>query len=114
MALVEIGVAIRHCRADPGSEDDLITLYLAAAEQAASDYLNRQIYSSKGDLDAAVAAGAAGLDPVVSNPAIVAAVLLTLGHLFNNREDVVIGTSAVALPGGARALLAPHRRMPGL
>lgn len=45
---------------------------------------------------------------IVINPAIEAAILLTLGHLHENREDVVIG-SATQLPKGAEFLLWPHR-----
>lgn len=38
-------------------------------------------------------------------PQAVAAILLTTGHLFANRETVVIGRTAVPLPAGATALL---------
>ncbi len=38
-----------------------------------------------------------------------AAILLTLGHLYEHREDVVIGPSANELPRGAEALLFPYR-----
>lgn len=51
------------------------------------------------------------LHGVVVNPSIVSAVLLNLGHLFENREEVVIGSTATDLPSGARALLRPYRRV---
>jgi len=38
-----------------------------------------------------------------------AAILLTVGHLFANRESVVIGSTAVDMPRGAEWLLRPHR-----
>lgn len=38
-----------------------------------------------------------------------AAILLTLGHLYEHREDVVVGPSANELPRGAEALLFPYR-----
>lgn len=38
-----------------------------------------------------------------------AAVLLTVGHLYANREDVVVGTIASPLPRGAEALARPFR-----
>lgn len=37
------------------------------------------------------------------------AILLTLGHLYANREDVVVGTIASPLPRGAEALARPFR-----
>jgi uncharacterized phiE125 gp8 family phage protein len=38
-----------------------------------------------------------------------AAMLLLVGHLYQNREAVVVGTSAIDLPMGVEALLVPHR-----
>jgi uncharacterized phiE125 gp8 family phage protein len=38
-----------------------------------------------------------------------AAILLTLGHLYENRETVVVGTTAVNLPQGAEFLLRQYR-----
>jgi hypothetical protein len=108
MSLVTLAQAQGHCRADA---DDDLSLYLGAAEQAAIDYLNRQVYLTSDDLAAAVLAGTAGDDPMVVNDAIKAAILLTCGHLYRNREDVLTGASVVAvqLPIGARSLLQPHR-----
>lgn len=48
---------------------------------------------------------------IVSNPSIVAAALLTVGHLYANRTDVVVGATVAELPNGARALLRPYRRV---
>lgn len=44
-------------------------------------------------------------DGIVVNDTIKAAVLLGVGHLYANREDVVIGASVAALPNGADFLL---------
>lgn len=38
------------------------------------------------------------------------AALMTIGHLYENRETVVIDQDAIKLPMGAEALLAPFRR----
>ncbi|WP_219209212.1 head-tail connector protein [Variovorax boronicumulans] len=51
------------------------------------------------------------LNGIVVNPSIVTAVLLTLGHLFSNREDVVVGVTATDVPNGARSLLRGDRRV---
>lgn len=37
------------------------------------------------------------------------AILLMIGHLFENREDSIVGTNAMELPMGAKALLWQHR-----
>jgi hypothetical protein len=48
-------------------------------------------------------------DGIVVNDQIKAAVLLTVGHLYANREDVVVGASVSALPHGADCLLQPYK-----
>lgn len=48
---------------------------------------------------------------IVINDSIKVAILLVLGNLFENREDVVVGmsVSAVQLPMGSQQLLMPYR-----
>jgi hypothetical protein len=46
---------------------------------------------------------------MVINSHIKAAVLLMLGHLYANREDVVAGITVTELPNGAQALLRQYR-----
>lgn len=46
---------------------------------------------------------------MVLNPAIQAACLLKLGHLFANREEVVTGAIATELPLASQHLLMPYR-----
>ncbi len=38
-----------------------------------------------------------------------AAILLTIGHLYEHREDVIVGTGAIVLPRGSTDLLYPYR-----
>jgi hypothetical protein len=66
---------------------------------------------ARAQLEASRAGTARTLNGIVVNPSIVSAVLLLLGHLFENREDVVAGVSVAELPLGARALLRPYRRV---
>ncbi|WCM88842.1 head-tail connector protein [Acidovorax sp. NCPPB 3576] len=113
MSLVSLDQGLAHLRADAGDEDDLIALYLGAAEQSVVDYLNRQVFADQAAMDAAVTAGTAGLHPMVTNKAVEAAILMTLGHLYANREQVAIGVSVAEMPFGPRSLLRPHRIFPG-
>ena len=48
---------------------------------------------------------------IPTNKAIEVAILLTLGTLYEHREDVVIGTSIVRLPQAAEHRLQPYRIM---
>lgn len=110
---VSMDRAREHLRVDGAAEDALIRLYLGAAQQSAVDYLNRSVYATAQDLAGAVADGTGGLQPMVCNFAIQAAILLILGHLYANREDVADGNLR-QLPLGARSLLWPHRLSPGV
>ncbi|WP_312327925.1 head-tail connector protein [Stenotrophomonas sp.] len=108
MRLVTIEQARTQVAAMP-HHDAQLQLYVGAAEQAAEDFLNRQVYATADDLAVAVINGSAGEEPIVVNDAIRAAVLLITGHLFRNREDVT-GEATHQLPSGAHSLLWPHRR----
>ncbi len=52
-----------------------------------------------------------GADNSAVPAAIKAAALLMLGNLYEHREDVVIGDTAIPLPMGSKSLLAPFRRV---
>lgn len=114
MPILTIEQAIEHCRADPAADAAMVELYLGAAIDAAQDYLGRKVYSDQAELDAAVDAGTAGELPMVATYSVKAAMLLICGHLFANREDVVVGQQSFAMPRGSLDLLRPHRKVQGL
>lgn len=100
--------AMHHLRAE---EDDraYVELLLAAAEDSASQYMNRRFFADEDSLAQAVLAGEGGKDPILINPSVRAACLLILGSLYANREDVVVGTISSELPMGSRSLMTPYR-----
>lgn len=108
MPVISLDIARHHLRY-PDDDDEYLELLIEAAEGQAMDYLNRRFYADQQALDEAVAADDAGESPMVCNKQIKGACLLILGHLYANREDVVIGTIATELPKGSVALLTPHR-----
>ena len=71
MSLIDLPTAKLHLRVDVDDEDALIELYIGAAETAASDFLNRNVYATQADLDAADEPEEAM--PMVINPAVRAA-----------------------------------------
>jgi hypothetical protein len=97
-----------HLRTDGTDDAADLALKTEAAEQLAAEFLNRQLFADQTALDAAVEAGTAGEAPMVVNSLVRAGILLILGHLYANREDVIAGT-ATDLPQGSRSLLAPYR-----
>ena len=94
-----------HLRVRHSHEDAYIEGLVAAAAQAFNDQTNRVL----------VATGVALPDPVLNSlhptKAIEQGMLLLVGHWFVNREDVVIGTIATALPRATDFLWRPYRWM---
>ncbi|QRX82247.1 head-tail connector protein [Glaciimonas sp. PAMC28666] len=101
-----------HLKLDDPDED--ISLAVQAAELSAQAFMNRNVYADQSALDAAVLAGIAGPSPMVINALIQAGMLLILGHLYANREDVVVGASVSEVPHGSHALLMPYRAQLGV
>ncbi|WP_312914481.1 head-tail connector protein [Stenotrophomonas sp.] len=109
MELITLGQARSHCRVD-SDDDALLELYGSASEGAAQQFLNRRVFPDADTMAAAVLDGTAGIDPILVNDSIRAAVLLMLGHLYRTREDVQGGDGAtVQVPMGAHSLLWPYR-----
>lgn len=104
-AITTLETAKLHLRVEDGVtvEDTLIELWIAAAEKAAADFCNRNFYLD----DASMGADADGL-VLPDEPAVQAAVLLTLGHLYENRTSVDT-VQKQELPLGVASLLQPHR-----
>lgn len=100
--LLDLATVKLHLRVDDSADDALIGLYVTAAEEFAMQFLGRTIYATE---------LAQGLDTagIVINPAIQAALLLIVGHLYANREDVLAGVSVAQLPNGSQYLLQPYR-----
>lgn len=112
--LITLEQAKAHLRIDDADADDDLTLKVRAAEIMASEYIGREIYPDEVTLALAVLAGTAGPYPIVCNDLIRAAILLTLGHLWENREDNVVGAIVAELKVGAAQLLAPYRKGMGV
>lgn len=153
MSILTIEEAMQHLRVNDSAATNDILEKLAAAEDHAMQFLNRNVYKLESELmaakvqaeiqipliheaysstmqraslmdyqfgrraleDSASAAQAEQMARVrrtfaaiVINPSIRAAILLILGHLFENREDVT-AAAAFELPNGAKSLLWPYR-----
>lgn len=99
--------------AAPGELDTAIAAYesaIAAAEALADETAKAASIQTAGNgLLRAKVAHRQAMDGMVVNEAIKAAVLLIVGSLYVQREDVVVGVSVAQLPNGAEWLLAPYR-----
>ena len=99
--------------AAPGELDTAIAAYesaIAAAEALADETAKAAAIQTAGNgLLRAQVAHRHAMDGMVVNEAIKAAVLLIVGSLYAQREDVVVGVSVAQLPNGAEWLLAPYK-----
>ena len=99
--------------AAPGELDTAIAAYesaIAAAEALADETAKAaSIQTACNGLLRAKVAYRQAMDGMVVNEAINAAVLLVVGHLYVNREDVVTGVSVAQMPNGAEWLLQPYK-----
>jgi len=99
--------------AAPVELDSAIAAYEAAmtAAEAMTDAnaIAAAVQAAGNDLLRAQVAHRQAMDGMVVNEAIKAAVLLIVGSLYAQREDVVVGVSVAQLPNGAEWLLAPYR-----
>ena len=96
---ISLELAKTHLRiGDDTSLDTLIEQYLEMAFAIAEDYTNRKLTEgySEENLPASIRA----------------AILLTLGTLFDNEADIVVGRSVAQLPLTAEKLLQPWRVHP--
>lgn len=93
--------AKEHLRVVTKDEDSLIMLYIRAAREYAEKYQNRVFVSDDPDVEVATPGELEKL-----------AMLLLIGHMYENRETVVVGSSAVSVPTGAINLLSFNREWP--
>ncbi|MBP6861350.1 MAG: phage gp6-like head-tail connector protein [Neisseriaceae bacterium] len=99
--VISLDQAKLHLRVDGDDEDEVIKVYLGAAQSASARYLNRSIISDEGDR--------VGETDLVATDDVRAAILLTLGHLYANRENEIVGSITSSLKFAAVNLLTPYR-----
>jgi len=102
---ITLAEAKTYLRVDDSTEDDLISILISAARQYAERHENRLLV-------ARTAEDVAETDYYTPDELEKAAMFLFLGHLYENREAVVIGATAVEMPLGARWLLDKYRVYP--
>ena len=83
------------------SEDSLITTYITAAREYVEGYQNRIYLSTDEEVTAETMTGIEK-----------AACLLLIGHWYENRQAVVLGTPPSDVPFAVKALLDIRRNVP--
>ncbi|BDO09031.1 hypothetical protein KAM481_33070 [Aeromonas caviae] len=106
MPLLDVVLLKKQLRldADDSAEDVLLGVYLGAAEQAAANYMGRQLYAAGETVPATDSYGL-----TLDNQAVVAAILMHAGQLYENRETIITGTIVSEVPMAYAHLLGPYR-----
>lgn len=93
------------CRidADDETEDELLLLYFASARRRAENFINRKLYEDAvPDTDP---------DGLVIADDILLALMLLVGHWYENREEATDAAKA-SIPFGFTSLIEPYRYIP--
>lgn len=108
MSMITLDEAKLHLRIDHDFDDHDIQLKLDTAEEQAIDFLERQVYATEDELNLAITLNKAGERPMLINSSFKSAVLLLLGHLYENREEISMANLSNVKYGFER-LLNPYR-----
>lgn len=108
MSMITLDEAKLHLRIDHNFDDSDIQLKLDAAEEQAINFLERKVYATEDDLMLAISSNQAGERPMLINSSFKSAVLLLLGHLYENREEGSNDNTSNVKYGFER-LLSPYR-----
>lgn len=88
---------------DDDSEDALLTIYVGAARRSAENFTNRKLYDDSVPEDQS--------EGLLITDDIKLAIMLVVGHWFENREDSS-EVQKLSIPLGFKALLEPYRFIP--
>ncbi len=108
MALVDLELARKQLRVFHEDENAEIALYLAAAESIVVEYLDRPVLAADETLPEPEDEGYDATTMLVTSP-IVAAILLVMSDLYENRQTPEKDVGEAILPPTVRRLLAPWR-----
>lgn len=106
MPLIDLSLLKRQLRLDDTdtAEDQLLTAYLSAAEQAAANYMGRKIYAAGESVPDSDTYGV-----TLDNGSIVVAILMHAAQLYEARETVTVGVTITETPMAYQHLLGPFR-----
>lgn len=104
--MLELKLVKEHCRLEPdfSADDNLLKVFIGAAKKHVEKSTRRTLYASASDPGYEDDEDRLLLDDDVRT-----AMLLLIGHWYENREASVIGQSVAKLPLAVESFLQPHR-----
>lgn len=109
--MLDLSIIKPHVRLelDDTEEDVLLETYATAAQRLVENQTGRTLYATSGEIPVGSDEEPVNDDALVLDDDLTTAMLLLIGHWFENREAVVIGTIVAELPMAVEALIAPYR-----
>lgn len=109
--MLELDIIKQHVRLelDDDSQDSLLESYAGAAWDQVQAQTGRTLYPTKQEIPVDDEGEPTDDHALVLNDALTTAMLLMIGHWFENRESVVIGTIATELPMAVNSLIKPYQ-----
>ncbi|WP_193146545.1 head-tail connector protein [Serratia marcescens] len=104
--MLKLELVKEHCRLEPdfSADDTLIGVYIGAAKKHVEMYTRRTLYASESD-----SGYDADEDHLLLDDDVRTAMLLLVGHWYENREASVVGQSVSKLPMAVESILQPYR-----
>ncbi|MBW5800068.1 head-tail connector protein [Halomonas elongata] len=103
--MLELDIIKQHVRLEPDFDEDdaLLDTYATAAHRYVENHTGRTLYATKAEIPTD------DEHALVLDDDLTTAMLLLIGHWYENREAVVMGTIATQVPMAVEALIAPYR-----
>ncbi|RTR01943.1 head-tail connector protein [Halomonas nitroreducens] len=109
--MLELDIIKQHVRLEPDDveEDALLDTYATAAQRLVENRTGRKLYATAGEIPNDPETGEPIEAGLVLDDDLTTAMLLLVGHWYENRESVVLGTIASDLPMAVDALIGPYK-----
>ncbi|MFI0472245.1 head-tail connector protein [Halomonas sp. HMF6819] len=109
--MLELEIIKQHLRLEPEDDEDdvLLETYCNAAARYVENHTGRKLYATANDVPKDVDGNVIYDNALVLDDDVTTAILLLIGHWYANRESVVVGVNASALPMAVSALIDPYR-----
>lgn len=104
--MIELSTVKEHCRIEPDFTDDdnLLEIYSGAAKRHVEKWTRRKLYQLNTDPGFET-----DEDHLLLDDDIRGAMLLLIGHWYENREAAIVGQTVTSMPLAVEALLQPYR-----
>ena len=110
--MLDLAIIKPHVRVEveDTDEDTLLETYATAAQRLVENRTGRTLYATEGEIPVdGVTGEPTDTSALVLDDDLTTGMLLLIGHWYENREAVVIGSTATELPMAVEALISPYR-----